>query len=224
MRVLIIEDDWKIADLISKGLSEAGFNPEICQDGNEAFNWVLAEAFDLLIVDVMLPGKDGLSLVEELRARQVNVPVLFLSAKRSIENRIEGLQRGGDDYLVKPFSFSELLARSQALLRRATNKSEPSTLKYSDLELDLLTRTVKRSDSEIELQQKEFALLEYLLRNQGRVLSKTQILEAIWKYDFDPQTNVVDVLVCRLRNKVDKNFDEKMIKTVRGVGYALRKD
>lgn len=222
MKVLVAEDDKTILRVLEKGLSEAGFNVEALANGDEAFQMALEEHYDLLILDVMLPGKDGFSVVEELRARGRDMPVIFLTAKRSIPDRIEGLQRGGDDYLTKPFSFSELLARCQALLRRSMKQTESRKLKYRDLEMDLIARTVKRDNSSIDLQQREFALLEYFLRNQDRVLTKTQILETVWKYDFDPQTNVVDVLVCRLRNKVDRGYSEKVIKTIRGVGYVLR--
>jgi two-component system, OmpR family, response regulator len=224
MRILIIEDELKISHLLKKGFIEAGFNAETTADGNEALNLALRESYDLLVVDVMLPGKDGFSLVEELREKNRDVPVLFLSAKRSTEDRIEGLQRGGDDYIVKPFSFSEVLVRAQTILKRTSRQTTSKQIKFQDLELDLLTRTVKRGDAVIELHQKEFALLEYLLRNTDKVLSKTQILENVWKYDFDPQTNVVDVLICRLRNKVDRDFKKKLIKTFRGVGYAIRAD
>jgi two-component system, OmpR family, response regulator len=222
MRVLIVEDEAKVSQLLTKGFTEAGFNAENVANGNEALALALAEEYDLLIVDVMIPGRDGFSLVEELRKQERDMPVLFLSAKRSTEDRIEGLQRGGDDYIVKPFSFSEVLVRAQTILRRTSRQIEGKKLKFQDLELDLLTRTVKRGDTVIELHQKEFALLECLLRNRERVLSKTQILEKVWKYDFDPQTNVVDVLICRLRNKVDRDFKVKLIKTFRGVGYAIR--
>lgn len=223
MRVLIVEDEAKVAQLLLKGFSEAGYNAETSKDGSQALQLALAEEYDLLIVDVMLPGLDGFSLVEKLRSDGIDTPVLFLSAKRSTEDRIEGLQRGGDDYMVKPFSFSELLLRARSLLRRSVKQVESKKLKFQDLEMDLLNRTVTRSGSEIVLHQKEFALLECLMRNQDRILSKTQILEKVWKYDFDPQTNVVDVLICRLRNKIDKGFESKIIKTIRGVGYAIRK-
>jgi len=224
VRVLIIEDEPKVSRLLMKGFSEAGFNAEATADGNEALGLALAEDYDLLIVDVMLPSRDGFSLVEELRKNERDMPVLFLSAKRSTEDRIEGLQRGGDDYIVKPFSFSEVLVRAQTILRRTSKQTEGQKIKFHDLELDLLSRTVKRGDQVIELHQKEFALLECLLRNKDRVLTKTQILEKVWKYDFDPQTNVVDVLICRLRNKIDKDFNVKLIKTFRGVGYAVRSE
>ncbi len=222
MRVLVIEDESKIVQLLVKGFKEAGFNAESSSNGDEALALVLAEDYDLLVVDVMLPGRDGFSIVEELRKNERDMPVIFLSAKRSTEDRIEGLQRGGDDYMVKPFSFSEVLVRAQTILKRTSKQSESKKLKFQDLELDLLTRTVRRGENVIELHQKEFALLEYLLRNRERVLTKTQILENVWKYDFDPQTNVVDVLICRLRNKIDRDFNRKLIKTFRGVGYAIR--
>lgn len=223
MKVLIIEDEPKVRQLLDKGFTEAGFNVETSADGEEGLQLALAESYDLLIVDVMLPGLDGFSLVEELRGQDRDMPVLFLSAKRSTEDRIEGLQRGGDDYIAKPFSFTEVLVRARTVLRRTTKQQvEGKKLTYQDLELDLLTRTVKRGKTLIELHQKEFALLECLLRHREHVLTKTQILEAVWKYDFDPQTNVVDVLICRLRNKVDKDFEKKLIKTFRGVGYAIR--
>ena len=224
MRVLIIEDEPKVSRLLLKGFTEAGFIAETVADGKEALDLVLTEEYDLLIVDVMIPSLDGFSLVEELRKKERDMPVLFLSAKRSTEDRIEGLQRGGDDYIVKPFSFSEVLVRAQTILRRTSKQTEGKKLKYHDLELDLLTRSVKRGDTAIELHQKEFALVECLLRNKEKVLTKTQILEKVWKYDFDPQTNVVDVLICRVRNKIDKGFKTKLIRTFRGVGYAIRSD
>jgi two-component system, OmpR family, response regulator len=174
------------------------------------------------VLDLMLPGRDGLSILERWRAERVKTPVLILSAKRSVDDRVRGLQAGGDDYLTKPFAFSELLARVQALIRRSTDTSEPTTLSCGGLKLDLLSREVARDGEKIELQAREFALLEYLLRSAGRVVSKTMILEHIWDYAFDPQTNVVDVLVCRLRNKVDRDFDRKLIHILRGAGYVLR--
>jgi two-component system OmpR family response regulator len=224
LRVLIIEDEPKFVSLLVKGFSEAGFNAQFSSDGEEALQLALTEDFDLLIVDVMLPSRDGFSIVEQLRKSDRTMPVIFLSAKRSTEDRIEGLQKGGDDYLIKPFSFSELLVRAETILRRASKQVDIRKLKFQDLELDTLTRTVKRDGNVIELHQKEFALLECLLRHQDRVLTKTQILEKVWNYDFDPQTNVVDVLICRLRNKVDRAFKVKLIRTFRGVGYAIRAD
>lgn len=224
MRVLIVEDEPKIVQLLVKGFTEAGFNAESSMNGEQALQLALAEDYDLLIVDVMIPDRDGFSLVEELRKKDRDMPVLFLSAKRSTEDRIEGLQRGGDDYVIKPFSFSELLVRAQTILRRTSKQIEGKKLKFDGLELDLQARTVRRDGKSIDLHQKEFALLECLLRNRDKVLTKTQILEKVWKYDFDPQTNVVDVLICRLRVKVDKDFKKKLIKTFRGVGYAIRSE
>src|SRR5467141_1550157 len=170
----------------------------------------------------MLPKRDGLSLIEELRRRGVATPVLILSARRSVDDRVRGLQAGGDDYLTKPFAFAELLARVQALVRRATRTPEPTTLTAADLSLDLLSRKVTRAGTTIDLRPREFALLEYLMRNAGRVISKTMILSHVWEYNFDPQTNIVDVLVSRLRDKIDKPFETKRLHTVRGVGYVLR--
>jgi DNA-binding response OmpR family regulator len=170
----------------------------------------------------MLPGLDGISLIEELRRQKINTPVLILSAKRSVDDRVRGLQRGGDDYLTKPFAFSELLARVQALIRRAAGTTEPSRLIVGDLSVDLLKRKVIRAGKNIDLQPREFSLLEYLMRNADRIVSKTMILEHVWDYHFDPQTNVVDVLVCRLRNRVDRDFPEKLIHTIRGVGYVIK--
>ena len=222
MRILLVEDDLKIASFILKGLKEAGFASDHTTDGEEGLYLALTEPYDTAIIDIMLPKLDGLTLIEELRRKRINTPVIILSAKRSIDDRVKGLQKGGDDYLTKPFSFSELLARVQALIRRASREPEPTVLSLGDLSMDLLTREVIRTGTRIELQPREFALLEYLMRNVGRVISKTMILEHVWDYNFDPQTNVVDVLVCRLRNKVDRDFDVKMIHTVRGVGYVLK--
>jgi len=222
MRILLVEDDLKIASFILKGLKEAGFASDHTTDGEEGLYLALTEPYDTAIIDIMLPKLDGLTLIEELRRKRINTPVIILSAKRSIDDRVKGLQKGGDDYLTKPFSFSELLARVQALIRRASREPEPTVLSLGDLSMDLLTREVIRTGTRIELQPREFALLEYLMRNVGRVISKTMILEHVWDYNFDPQTNVVDVLVCRLRNKVDRDFDVKMIHTIRGVGYVLK--
>jgi two-component system, OmpR family, response regulator len=222
MRILLVEDDLKIASFISKGLKEAGFAVDHAADGEEGLSLALYEPYDAAIVDIMLPGFDGLTLIEKLRQKNINTPVIILSAKRSVDDRIKGLQAGGDDYLTKPFSFSELLARVQALIRRSTGFVEPSTLTFGDISLDLLKREVHREGKKIDLQPREFSLLEYLMRNGERVLSKTLILEHLWDYSFDPQTNVVDVLVCRLRNKIDRDFDQKTIHTIRGVGYVLK--
>jgi DNA-binding response OmpR family regulator len=224
MRVLLVEDDNVIASFILKGLKEAGFASDHAENGLEGLHLLLSEPYDAAIIDIMLPGLDGLSLIEKVRSKKINTPIIVLSAKRSVDDRVKGLQIGGDDYLTKPFSFSELLARLQAIIRRATRITEPTSLQVGHLSLDLLTREVIREGKKIDLQPREFALLEYLMRNAGRVLSKTMILEHIWDYSFDPQTNVVDVLVSRLRSKVDKDFDKKMIHTIRGVGYVLKEN
>ena len=222
MRILVVEDDTKIASFISKGLREAGFAVDVAPDGVDGLHLGLTEPYDAAVVDIMLPGLDGLSLIERLRTKKIATPVIILSAKRSVDDRVKGLQAGGDDYLTKPFSFSELLARIQALIRRSTRTSESSTLTAGDLSVDLLTRQARRADTDISLPAREFALLEYMVRNKNRIVSKTSILEHVYDYSFDPQTNVVDVLVCRLRNKVDRDFDHKMIHTVRGMGYVLK--
>ena len=222
MRVLVVEDDAKIAAFITIGLKQAGFVVDHVADGAAGLTLALTEPYAVVVIDLMLPQLDGLSLIEEIRRRQVNTPMLILSAKRSVDDRVKGLQTGGDDYLTKPFAFAELLARVQALIRRASGVTEPTRLKVGDLTLDLLTREVTRAGERLELQPREFALLEYLMRNAGRVISKTLILSHVWDYHFDPQTNVVDVLVSRLRSKVDKNHSEKYIQTLRGVGYVLR--
>jgi DNA-binding response OmpR family regulator len=222
MRILLVEDDLKIALFISKGLKEAGFALDHARNGEDGLHFALTEPYDTAIVDIMLPGLDGIGLIEELRRQKINTPVLILSARRSVDDRVRGLQRGGDDYLTKPFAFSELLARVQALIRRASGTTEPARLTLGDLSVDLLRRKVVRSGKKIELQPREFALLEYLLRNADRIVSKTMILEHVWDYHFDPQTNVVDVLVCRLRNRVDRGFPHKMIHTIRGVGYVIK--
>jgi two-component system OmpR family response regulator len=222
MRILIIEDDEQIASFIMKGLQQAGFVTDYATDGEEGLRFALTKSYDAAIVDIMLPKLDGLSLIETLRERKVNTPVIILSAKRSVDDRVRGLQKGRDDYLTKPFSFSELLARLQALIRRAGSIAEPSHLAVGDISLDLLSREVVRGVKRIDLQSREFALLEYFMRNAGRVVSKTMIMEHIWSYDFDPQTNIVDVLVCRLRNKVDRDFEKSLIHTIRGVGYVFK--
>ena len=225
MKILVIEDDEKISSFIARGLKENGYVVDTATDG--LTGQVLAEEgqYDAIVADIMLPGHDGLKVVQELRAKNKSVPVIFLSAKSSVEDRIAGLQAGGDDYLGKPFAISELTARIQALIRRATvttTPSEPTILSHGDLTLNLLTREVHRGGQKIELQAREFTLLEYLLRNAGRCVTKTLILEHVWDYNFDPQTNVVDVLVCRLRNKIDKGFKSSLIHTLRGMGYVLK--
>lgn len=224
MRILIVEDDKKIASFLEKGLQESGFSVDVSYNGVDGLSLALTEPYCAAVIDIMLPGLDGLSLIEKLRARNVDIPVLILSARQSVDDRIEGLQRGGDDYMVKPFSFNELLARIHALLRRGQKHADASVLTVGELQLDPLTRQVTRQGQKLELPAKEYALLELLMRNSGRVISKTSILERIYEYNFDPQTNVVDVLVCRLRNSVDKEYDSKLIHTVRGMGYVLRTD
>jgi len=222
VRVLLVEDDPTIAEFVEGGLREAGFAVERAADGRTGFEKAVAEPYDAAILDVMLPQMDGLAVIDALRARGIRMPVLILSAKRTVDDRVRGLQAGGDDYLTKPFDFAELLARVQALIRRATGASEPTRLTVGDLSLDLLTRKVQRGSHPIDLRPREFALLEYLMRNAGRVVSKTSILSHVWGYNFDPNTNVVDVLVSRLRDRVDKPFRDRLLHTVRGVGYVLR--
>jgi two-component system OmpR family response regulator len=222
MRLLVVEDDAKIASFVIKGLEQAGFAVDHAADGEDGLHLALNEAYDAAIIDLMLPKRDGLSLIEELRRQQKDTPVIILSARRSVADRVRGLQSGSDDYLVKPFSFAELLARVQALIRRGGGTAHPTRLAAGELVMDLLSREVTRRGEKIDLQPREFTLLEYLLRQAGRVVSKTMILEHVWDYSFDPQTNVVDVLVCRLRNKVDRDFEAKLIHTIRGVGYVLR--
>ena len=222
MRILVVEDDRKIASFIVNGLKQSGFAVDHCADGEDALAMARSVSYDAAVVDIMLPKLDGLSLVQTLRKEKIRTPVLILSAKATVDDRVKGLQAGGDDYLVKPFAFSELLARIQALIRRATQTPEPTRLTVDDLTLDLLTREVYRAGHQIDLQAREFSLLEYLMRHAGRVVTKTMILEHVWDYSFDPQTNVVDVLVHRLRSKIDKDFPQKMIHTLRGVGYVLK--
>jgi two-component system OmpR family response regulator len=222
MRVLLIEDDLKTASFISKGLTEAGFAVDHVTDGERGLQMASVEIYDAAIVDIMLPKMDGLTLIETLRQRKINTPVIILSAKRAVDDRVKGLQGGGDDYLTKPFAFAELLARVQGLIRRSTGVSEPTSLTFCELSMDFLTREVAREGKEIDLQPREFALLEYLMRNQGKVVSKTMIMEHVWSYNFDPQTNVVEARICRLRDKVDKGFGKKLIHTIRGVGYVLK--
>ena len=222
MRALIIEDDQTIADFVARGLREAGYAVDHAADGEQGLQMAMKDAYDVAIVDLMLPKRDGLSVIDELRRRGRPTPVLILSARRTVDDRVRGLQTGGDDYLTKPFAFTELLARVQALVRRATRSPEPTTLTAGDLTMDLLSRKVTRAGTAIDLRPREFALLEYLMRNPGKVISKTMSLSHVWEYSFDPQTNIVDVLVSRLRDKIDKPFDTKRLHTVRGVGYVLR--
>jgi heavy metal response regulator len=217
-----VEDDKKTASFITHGLRQAGFAVDHAVDGEDGLHLALTESYDAAVIDLMLPKLDGLSLIEELRRHKIQTGVIILSARRSVDDRVKGLQTGSDDYLTKPFAFSELLARVQALIRRAHNTPEPTRLSVGDLSMDLLTHSVVRADKAIDLQPREFALLEYLMRHAGMVISKTMIMEHVWDYNFDPQTNVVDVLVCRLRKKIETGFHEKVIHTVRGVGYVLK--
>ncbi len=222
MRALVVEDDRSISEFVARGLREAGFAVDVLGDGEQGLSAAVSTPYDVAIVDLMLPRRDGLALIAELRRRGVMTPVLILSARRSVDDRVRGLQAGGDDYLTKPFAFAELLARIQALVRRASRTPEPTSLSVEDLTLDLLSRRVNRGGTAIELRPREVALLEYLMRNAGKVVSKTMILSHVWEYSFDTQTNVVDVLVSRLREKIDRPFERKLLHTVRGVGYVLR--
>jgi two-component system OmpR family response regulator len=222
MRVLVVEDDPAIAAFVVRGLREAGYTVDQAADGDTGLDLAISEPFDLAVVDLMLPKRDGLSLIEEIRAAAVTMPVLILTAKRSVDDRVKGLQSGGDDYLTKPFAFAELLARVQALLRRTQRVPESPQLAVGDLTLDRLTRRVERSHQPIDLRPREFALLELLMRHAGRVVSKAMILSQVWGYNFDPGSNVVDVLVFRLRDKIDKGFEPPLLHTVRGVGYVLK--
>ena len=222
MKILVIEDDKKTASFIVKGFKEAGFAVDHAPDSHDGFHMITLNNYDALIVDIMLPGMDGLSLIEAIRKKQISTPAIILSAKRSVEEKVKGLQKGGDDYLTKPFSFSELLARVHALIRRSSFTEDTFVLKVGDLSVDLASRRVERGGEVFDLPQREFILLEYLMRNRDKVVSKTMILEYVWDYSFDPGSNVVDVLLCRLRNKIDKDFPVKLIHTVRGVGYVLK--
>ena len=224
MRILLVEDDLKIAHFIKDGLKQSGFAVDHCTNGEDGLHVASTEPYDLAIVDIMLPKLDGLTMIETIRAHEVNFPVLILSAKRTVDDRVKGLKIGGDDYMVKPFAFSELLARVHALIRRANKLSNPSCLTVSDLRLNLQTRSIDRAGQSIDLQPLEFALLEYLMRNAGQVVSKTMIMEHVWDYNFNPGTNVVESKICYLREKVDKNFRTKLIHTIRGVGYVLKAD
>ena len=222
MRILLVEDDPKIASFVEKGLRAAGYAVDHASDGEAGLQLALSEPYDAAIVDIMLPRRDGLSLIDELRRQKISTPVIILSAKDSVDERVRGLQAGSDDYLTKPFAFSELLARVQALLRRAGGISEPTRLTVGELSLNLLTREVIRAGKKIDLQPMEFSLLEYLMRNAGRVVSKTMIMEHVWDYNFDPQTNVVEARMSKLRDKIDREFSTRLIHTMRGAGYVLR--
>ncbi len=224
MRILVVEDDEKIASFVVNGLKQNGFAVDRAPAGHAGLDLALTITYDAAVLDLMLPGLDGLSLLRQLRQKKIATPVLILSARASVDDRVLGLQSGGDDYLTKPFAFSELLARVQALIRRAhpAHAHDPGHLVAEDLRMDLFAREVTRAGRKLDLQTREFALLELLLRHAGRPVTKTMILEHIWDFGFDPQTNLVDVLVHRLRAKVDRDFPVKLIQTIRGVGYALR--
>lgn len=221
MNILIVEDDRQTASFIQKGLVEAGYVVDHAANGEDGLHLALTGNYDALIVDRMLPKRDGLSLIQHLRSTGMQTPVLILSALGEVDNRVDGLRAGGDDYLVKPYAFSELLARLQALLRRVQPQQEQTLLKVRDLEMDLLKRRVTRAGMVISLQPREFNLLEYFMRHAGQVVTRTMLLEKVWDYHFDPQTNVIDVHVSRLRSKVDKDFDVPLLHTIRGAGYLL---
>lgn len=222
MNALLIEDDAKTAAFVVKGLHEAGFVVEHADNGQDGLHLAKTGEFDILITDIMLPRMDGLTLIAELRKNKILTPTIILSAKNTVDDRVHGLETGGDDYLTKPFSFSELLARVQALLRRANAVAEPTRLVVDDLSLDMLSREVRRGDELVVLQPREFALLEYLMRHAGRVVSKTMIMEHVWDYNFDPMTNIVEARISRLRDKIDRPFEKPLIHTVRGAGYVLK--
>ncbi len=223
MRLLVVEDDAQVAAYLVKGLKEQGHNVDHAADGKNGLFLATSEEYDAMIIDRMLPELDGLAIIKSVRAAGKTTPMLILSALGEVDARVEGLRAGGDDYLTKPFAFSELLARLDALIRRTRQTATAeTTLRISDLELDQLTRTVKRSGKPITLQPREFRLLEYLMQNAGRVVTRTMLLEQLWDYHFDPQTNVIDVHISRLRGKIDKNFDPPLLETVRGAGYMIR--
>jgi two-component system OmpR family response regulator len=223
MRVLVVEDNPDMGPYLEQGLREQGFAVDLVTDGNEGFRHAASGVYDLLILDRMLPGRDGLEILRRLRAQEIRTPAIFLTARSAVLDRVEGLDAGADDYLVKPFSFAELLARIRVVLRRGPENA-PAVLRVGDLSLDPATHTVERAGQRIELSTKQFALLHYLMRNAGQVVSRTMIQEHVWNYDFDALTNVVDVHINRLRNKVDRGFDRPLIHTLRGVGYVLREE
>lgn len=221
MRILLVEDDFRAAQFVRKALLETGCNVRHAADGEAGLEIALSEQFDAAVVDVMLPKLDGLSLIRKLRAQRVSTPIILLSAKSSLEDRVKGLEAGGDDYLVKPFALSELLARIQALVRRSSSSSEPVQLKVGELSMDMSRRKTVCAGKEIYLQPREYSLLEYLMRNTGRVVTKSMIMEQVWNYDFDPETNVVEARICRLREKLGQVTPSKLIHTIRGMGYVL---
>ena len=222
MRILVIEDDSAAAEYVAKGLREAGHTPDLANNGRDGLFLATTEIYDLVILDRMSPKMDGLTILRTLRASEISTPVLVLSALGDVDERVAGLQAGGDDYLSKPYAFAELLARAEALFRRRVGEAPTTQLCVGDLSMDLLARKVVRGDTEIELQPREYTLLELLMRHAGQVVTRTMMLEKVWGYHFDPQTNVIDVHVSRLRTKIDKDFSEPLLKTVRGAGYMLR--
>jgi len=222
MKILLIEDDEKIATFLSDRFSEVDFSFDMARDGIAGLEMALRDSYDVMVIDIMLPLLDGLTIIKKVRGKGIATPILVLSAKHSVEDRIKGLETGSDDYLIKPFSFKELLARIRALHRRAGGEKEKTKIIVSDLEIDLVKREVKRGCKEINLLPKEFVLLEYLARNSGRILTRTQILEHVWGYQFDPLTNILDVYICRLREKIETRSLPKLIHTIRGAGYVLR--
>lgn len=225
MRVLVIEDDQDVASYLVKGLRESDFVVDHAADGKDGLMMAASESYDVMIIDRMLPGMDGLNIIKTVRATGNQTPILILSALGDVDARVEGLRGGGDDYLTKPFSYTELLARMDALARRSKQTSEAETvLNVADLEMDLLARTVKRSGQSIDVQPREFRLLEYLMRHADQVVTRTMLLEKVWDYHFDPQTNVIDVHISRLRSKIDKGFEKPLLHTVRGAGYMLREE
>lgn len=222
MRILVIEDDVDTAAYMVKGLKESGYIVDHAADGKDGLFHAMSGPYDVLIVDRMLPGIDGLAIIQALRASGNKTPVLILSALSAVDDRVRGLRAGGDDYLTKPYAFSELLARIEVLMRRGAGETVTTKLRVADLEMDLLARIVTRSGQELDLQPREFTLLEYLMRNAGHVVTRTMLLEHVWDYHFDPQTNVIDVHISRLRQKIDKNFPKSLLHTIRGAGYCLR--
>ncbi|MBN1225713.1 MAG: response regulator transcription factor [Deltaproteobacteria bacterium] len=222
MKILFVEDDQKIASFVIKGLQETGFAVDHASNGEDGLQLALTKPYDTMIIDIMLPKLDGLTIIENLRNKNIKSPILILSARRSVDDRVKGLHKGCDDYLTKPFAFSELLARIKALIRRSKGKAESNYLVVRDLSMNLINREVFRGGIRIELQPLEFALLEYLMRNAGSIVSKTMIMEHVWDYDFDPRTNIVEARIFRLREKIDRHYENKMIHTVHGVGYVLK--
>lgn len=221
MKILVVEDDRKISTFVSKGLKEQGYVVDVCNDGDEGLNLAMGESYDVILLDIMLPGRDGLSILRALRAEKNTVPVILITARSGLNERVEGLNLGADDYLPKPFYMEELIARIIAVSRRASGE-QLSIVHYCGLTLNMITREVKRGDNVLELTSREFNLLELLLRSPGRVYSRTQLLEHVWGYDFDPQTNVVDVYIRRVRSKIDLPNEPSLVETVRGVGYRIR--